>query len=222
MEHKKIQWHPAFIAAMDLEFSENRDNLIYEKEHNLSTKPLEIDLLVIKKTNSIPIANEIGKIFMGHNIIEYKSPGDHFNIDTFYKAGAYASLYKVSGDKTDIIKAYDITVSIIRDTRPSGLFKYFSEHDFKTENPYPGIYYILNNVLFPTQIIVTGELESKNHVCLTALTEHIQKHELKTLLSKTKELTSEYEQELADSVINVTLKANKKLIETWKGEDNMY
>lgn len=160
MKHKKIQWHPAFVAAIDLEFSENRNDLIYEKEYNLNTKPLEIDLLVIKKTQKRPIVNEIGKFFLGHNIMEYKSPGDHLNIDTFYKAGAYASLYKVSSSKTDDIKADDITVSIIRESKPTGLFKYFKSHGFKTENPYPGIYYILNNVLFPTQIVITGELEN--------------------------------------------------------------
>lgn len=44
----KIQWHPAFAAAMDLELIQNRSDLIYEKKYNLNTKPLEIDLLVIK------------------------------------------------------------------------------------------------------------------------------------------------------------------------------
>ena len=33
MEELKIQWHPGFVAAMDLEFGENRKALIYEKEY---------------------------------------------------------------------------------------------------------------------------------------------------------------------------------------------
>lgn len=33
MKETKIQWHPGFVAAMNLEFS---------------TKPLEVDLLIIK------------------------------------------------------------------------------------------------------------------------------------------------------------------------------
>ena len=49
MKDRKIQWHPGFVAAMNLEFEENRMDLVYEKEYNLNTKPLEIDLLVIKK-----------------------------------------------------------------------------------------------------------------------------------------------------------------------------
>lgn len=62
---KKIQWHQAFTAAVCLEFSENRDDLIYEKEYNLNTKPLEIDLLVIKKQPHSKIRNEIGRLFRG-------------------------------------------------------------------------------------------------------------------------------------------------------------
>ena len=68
MKDTKIQWHPGFVAAMNLEFVRNRDELIFEKEYNLNTKPLEIDLLVVKKETSVQLANEIGSFFKGHNI----------------------------------------------------------------------------------------------------------------------------------------------------------
>ena len=47
---------------------------------------------------SVPISNEIGTFFRGHNIIEYKSPEDSLNIDVFYKSMAYAGLYKSYGN----------------------------------------------------------------------------------------------------------------------------
>ena len=72
MKDIKVQWHPGFVAAMNLELAQNRDALVFEKEYNLNTKPLEIDLLVIKKEPSVLIANEIGRLFRGHNIMEYK------------------------------------------------------------------------------------------------------------------------------------------------------
>ena len=97
MRDTKIQWHPGFVAAMNLEFAENRNDLIFEKEYNLNTKPLEIDLLIIRKNTLVPISNEIGTFFRGHNIIEYKSPEDSLNIDVFYKSMAYAGLYKSYG-----------------------------------------------------------------------------------------------------------------------------
>lgn len=80
MEDTKKQWHPAFTAALMLELKKSWGNLVFEKEHNLNTKPLEIDLLVIKKNAAVMVENEIGKLFKGHNIIEYKSPKDHLDI----------------------------------------------------------------------------------------------------------------------------------------------
>lgn len=65
MKDMKIQWHPGFVAAMNLEFARNRDDLVFEKEYNLNTKPLEIDLMVIKKEASVRIENEIGTFFRG-------------------------------------------------------------------------------------------------------------------------------------------------------------
>ena len=43
MKDTKIQWHPAFVAAMGLELKQNRNDLIFEKEYNLNTKPLEME-----------------------------------------------------------------------------------------------------------------------------------------------------------------------------------
>lgn len=54
-------------------------------------KPLQIDCTVVKVKKNCRIKNEIGKIFRTHNIFEYKSPKDELNIDTFYKAVAYAA-----------------------------------------------------------------------------------------------------------------------------------
>ena len=85
MRDRKVQWHPGFVAAMSLELAENRENLVFEKEYNLNTKPLEIDLLVIKKEASVQIGNEIGAFFLGHNIMEYKSPEDHWTLTPFIR-----------------------------------------------------------------------------------------------------------------------------------------
>ena len=72
MKEIKIQWHPGFVAAVNLELAANRNDL--------NTKPLEIDLLVIKKDSHVQITNETGRLFKGHNILEYQSPEDHLDI----------------------------------------------------------------------------------------------------------------------------------------------
>ena len=221
MEDTKIQWHAAFVSAMDLELSQNRSDLEYHKEYNLNTKPLEVDLLVIKKGAGIEITNEIGKLFRGHNIVEYKSPDDHLNIDSFYKAGAYASLYKAYGRTVDERRAEDITVSLVRERKPLGLFTYFKKHGITYTNPYNGIYQVTNTVLFPTQIIVTKELNPKEHVWLKALSSQMEKQQMRELLEKIEKLDLTFDRELADSVLQVSVSANKQVVEELRGDENM-
>lgn len=221
MSDTKIQWHPGFISAMDLELRENRTDLVYEREYNLNTKPLEIDLLIIKKDKNVQMINEIGKLFRGHNIMEYKSPEDGLNIDTFYKSGAYASLYKSYGETVDKRTADDITVSIVRQSRPAGLFGYFERHGIRVTNPFHGIYYVLDAVLFPTQIVVTRELDKKEHTWLTAISEGMEKQDMKALLERIDTLTQKIDRELADSVLEVSIRANRKMVEELRGDGNM-
>ena len=221
MNEIKIQWHPGFVAAINLELAENRDDLIYEKEYNLNTKPLEIDLLVIKKDKDVQISNEIGRMFKGHNILEYRSPEDRMDIDFFYKAGAYASLYKAYGETVDERKAEDITVSLVREAKPDGLFRYFREHKVEVSNPYPGIYYVLDGVLFFTQVIVTRELNGKNHGWLKSLSDKLKKQEMEALLNRARSLSGKLERELADAVLEVSVKANREIVEELKGDEAM-
>lgn len=221
MKDTKVQWHPGFVAAMNLELAKNRNDLIFVKEYNLNTKPLEVDLLVIKKDKCVATDNEIGAIFRGHNIVEYKSPQDHLDIDTFYKVGAYASLYKSYGETVDSIKADDITVSLVRDAKPVELFRYFEKHQYTITMPYCGVYYIGGMVLFPTQIIVTKELERNAHIWLKALSDRIEKQDMEELLKRISRLTEQGDRELADSVLEVSARVNRKVLEELKGDDNV-
>lgn len=219
MRDTDIQWHPAFVSAMELELKKDKNKLEFHREYNLNTKPLQIDLLVIKKDVVAELSNEIGKIFKGYNIIEYKSPDDDLNIDTFYKTQAYAGLYKAAGEAVNERKAKDITVSIIRESKPVKLFKILKSENVQITMPYKGIYYISNGIaIFPTQIIVTKELTDKGHTWIKALSSNMQMSGMKTLLNETAKLKSDYEKELADSILEVTLRANSSLVEKLKGD----
>lgn len=221
MNDTDIQWHPGFVAAMELELIDYRDKLEFLREYNLNTKPLQIDLLIIKKEQSIEISNETGKIFKGHNIIEYKSPDDGLNIDTFYKVQGYAALYKAAGKTVDEIKDEDITVSIIRERKPVELFKILKSKNVKITMPYKGIYHIDGIAMFTTQIIVTRELSAKGHTWIKSLSNKMKMPDMKRLLDEAVKLKGDYERELADSVLEVALRANKALAESLKGEVDM-
>ena len=70
---KKIQWHPAFYAAAELELKENIEELDLISEYHLSKEPIRIDLLIIKEENADKVMkNEIGHIMRKYNVLEYK------------------------------------------------------------------------------------------------------------------------------------------------------
>ena len=222
MKEPKIQWHSAFVSAMGLDFEENRADLIFEKEYNLNTKPWAIDLLVIKKETSVQIASEIGKLFKGHNIMEYKSPEDHLDIDTFYKTLAYACLYKSYGKTVDAIKAEDITISILREAKPIELFNYLEGHECKVRKAYGGIYYVEGKTWFPTQIVVTGELDQDAHIWLKGLSGNLEKGDIQKMMAERNHMTEKADRELADSVLEVSISANRKIVEELIGDESMY
>ncbi|MDY5807172.1 MAG: hypothetical protein SPM04_06480 [Lachnospira sp.] len=91
---EKIQWHPAFAAAMGLEFKSDYEYVRIEQEHNLSKEPLRIDLLVLKVNNTErKFSNEIGHIMKTYNIIEYKSPKDGAVIEQ-----KFPGIYYITGN----------------------------------------------------------------------------------------------------------------------------
>ena len=143
------------------------------------------------------------------------------DIDSFYKAGAYASLYKAYGETVDERKAEDITVSLVREAKPDGLFRYFREHKVEVSNPYPGIYYVLDGVLFFTQVIVTRELNGKSHGWLKSLSDKLKKQEMEALLNRVRSLSGKLDRELADAVLEVSVKANREIVEELKGDEAM-
>lgn len=88
MEQGKLQWHPAFSAALRIELEEELEILDIVDEYQLSKKPLQMDILIVKKRKDIPVKKNIGRIFRKYNIIEYKAPDDYLSINDFYKVYA--------------------------------------------------------------------------------------------------------------------------------------
>jgi hypothetical protein len=90
---EKLKWHPAFLQAIQLELVDYKDSLEFKYEHQLTTEPLRIDLLIIKKPSDLAIDKNIARVFRTDNIVEYKSPGDYLSVKDFLKVYAYACLY---------------------------------------------------------------------------------------------------------------------------------
>lgn len=217
---KRTQWHPGFCSAVRLELRDNREELDYTNEYNLNRKPIQIDLLVVKKTADIVLENEIGKIFREHNIMEYKSPQDDLNIDTYFKGLAYACLYKAAGGTVNAIPAEEITVTYVWSGKPVKLLRELQKKGRTVRQTSNGIYYI-GEAWFDVQIIVTSQLDETNHLWLKSLTEQMTHAEAERLVCEVNALERKDEKDFAESVLEVAMAANIKAFGQIKEGANM-
>ena len=216
---QKLQWHPAFCSALRLELLEDAENLEFTDEFQLTEKPLQIDCTVVKVKRDCKIKNEIGKIFRKHNIFEYKSPMDELNIDTFYKAVAYACLYKVLPNHVNEIPAEEITITLIRDRKPVKLLGELEKSGYGYKKEAAGIYYV-NGAMFPMQIIESSELDVDMHVQLKALTNHLEESLMRQYLLQVSTFEGR-EKNLADIVLQVIVNGNMEKVREWKGSERI-
>ena len=214
---QKLQWHPAFCSPLRLELLEDAENLEFTDEFQLTEKPLQIDCTVVKVKRDCKIKNEIGKIFRKHNIFEYKSPMDELNIDTFYKAVAYACLYKVLPNHVNEIPAEEITITLIRDRKPVKLLGELEKSGYGYKKEAAGIYYV-NGAMFPMQIIESSELDVDMHVQLKALTNHLEESLMRQYLLQVSTFEGR-EKNLADIVLQVIVNSNMEKVREWKGSE---
>ena len=213
--NSELQWHPAFFAGIQIELKDDKENLSFENEHQLSAKPMEIDVLVIKKEKDVPVRKNIGRIFRKHNIIEYKSPKDYLSIDDFYKVYGYTCFYKADTGAADEIKANELTMTFVCSRYPVKLIRHLKEkRGYTIEKPEDGIYYIKGDY-FPIQIIVTSKLSETENLWLKNRTDNMKD------VRSARKLIDDYgkhrENDLYESVMNIIMRANKEKFQEVRG-----
>ena len=223
---RKTQWHPPFCASMQLELKEYKSILEYLMEYALSTKPLLIDLLVIRKLQGIEIENEIGRRFRSHNVIEYKSPNDNLSIEDYLKSIGYAYLYlsleNKNRKKDEKIKSSDITVTIVRKRNPRKVLKLLRlVYGLPVKKRCKGIYEVNETHLGCVQIIVTKELDPKEHIWLTSLVDGLKENEARMLIEEAGKLKEPDEREFAESVVQLAMEKNRETFAKVKGCEDM-
>ena len=220
-KEKRNQWHPAFYGALHLELAENKQDLEFTEEFILNTLPLRVDTLIIKKKQPCEIKNEIGKLFRTHNLVEYKSPRDTLNYNTFLKGIACAYLYKVREAHVGDIPLSEVTLSFIREKVPRNLFKKLKKDNFLVEEYCEGIYYISKDGFISTQVIVSQELDEKNHIWLNSLTSQLSQENARKLVYTTTALTELDDKYYADSVWAIVTLLNQEVVKRMKEDKEM-
>ena len=162
MNHEvRTQWHPAFCSAMELNFREDRAQLHFETEHNLSRKPLAVDLLIVRKDGTGELQDPVGRLFARNNLIEYKSPDDAMTIDTLYKVIGYGCLFKSMSPAVNSIPSDEITLTLIRNRYPRRMIEELVKEQISCIQKCPGIYYLTGKIPFRTQLVITRQLKGK-------------------------------------------------------------
>jgi hypothetical protein len=163
--HPRVAWHPAFVQAFRLELEQYQDILEFIPEFQLTSEPLRIDLVVIKKLKNIPIEKNIAAIFRSENLVEYKNPGDHVSVADFYKVYGCACLYA----SLNAIPITELTLTFVESRYPRKLLKHLKEErGYKVEEWSKGIYRVEGDII-PIQVIDTRELSVKENLWLRSL-----------------------------------------------------
>jgi hypothetical protein len=217
----EIRWHPGFYGAAELEFKQNKKDLEFEREYNLSKEPLRIDLLIIKKHTDVAIENEIGCIFRKFNILEYKSPDDEMSIDDYFKVIGYACFYKSLGTTVDEVPAEELTVSLFREAYPRELIKKLKELGATVEKKFPGIYYVKGVSCFKSQIVVIRQLDKETHSSLRVLSKCVTEEDVRRFLTETQNLEIPGDKDNVEAVLQVSILANNGIYEKIKEEMQM-
>ena len=147
-----------YCDVLKIELSRKDINTGFNPSNCMYMRPVAAFLLTIIKSSDIEIQNDIGKIFQGHNIIDYTCLDGDLDIDHLYKSLAYTSLYKASGIEDDMIKANDVTMTIASRNMPQHLFDNLKELGISIEKTGDGIYQLKGSMFFNTQVIVSSEL----------------------------------------------------------------
>jgi hypothetical protein len=188
-----------------MELEEYSQHLQFISEYQLTTEPLRIDVVIIKKTKDIVIKKNIASIFRNDNIVEYKSPDDNISVGDFYKVYGYACLYQsLNGEDIE-----EVTLTFVESRHPQELLKHLQERRrYTVEERWPGIYIISGDIM-PIQIIDSRKLSGEENIWLKSLDNRLGRQELERikggiLLHINKWRMSTY--------FDVIIRANKKTV----------
>jgi hypothetical protein len=148
-----------------MELDGYRDALEFDFECKLTSEPLRIDCIVIKKAENVTIRKNIAAVFKEWNIFEYKSPSDYVSVADFYKVYAYACLC-VSIKNVPIT---DMTISFVGSRHSTKLLEHLrKERGYTVAKTAGGIYTVSGDVM-PIQVIESHRLQAEENVWLKSL-----------------------------------------------------
>ena len=89
------EWHPLFVTSLKEALSDALPGEVeIQPEVALSSKPLDVDVIVVKKSETARLSHPLTNIFKKYNLFEFKSPDDRLEPNDYDK-GAGLSFGRV-------------------------------------------------------------------------------------------------------------------------------
>jgi hypothetical protein len=177
---ERISWHPAFVEALQMELDAYKNVLEFYPEFQLTSEPLRIDCVVVKKAKGIAIKKNIATLFKESNLIEYKCPGDYVSVADFYKVYGYACLY-ASFERVPID---DMTISFVESCYPKKLLGHLEKiRGYSIAENEAGIYTVNGDIL-PIQVIDSRCLSADENLWLKSLSDKLDHVEVEQISTK--------------------------------------
>lgn len=209
-EAGRLQWHPAFSAALQIELAEDGEELWVSTEYQLTRKPLIMDVLIIKKTKDYQCRNSIAEFFRGHNIIEYKNPQESYGINDLCRTLAYAGIYQSNTEKEGEIDPEDITVTVVCGRYPRKVMqKLKAMYGITFRLCESGIYRAVSDGYFPIQFLINPQLDPERYKWLSRLRSNLTRENDVEVLAK--EYRGKEKNPLYETLMDVIMRANKEV-----------
>jgi hypothetical protein len=171
------------VQAFQLELEQYRDILEFISEFQLTSEPLRIDMVIIKKLKDVPLKKNIAALFRSENLVEFKSPDDYVSVADFYKVYGYACLYA----SLNAIPITGITITFVESREPKKLVRHIKEvRGYTVKESGPGIYRIEGDII-PIQIIDRRKLSAEENLWLKGLGRDLEIESAQAILKASKE-----------------------------------
>ena len=172
MATPRSDWHAGFEALLRIEAHKFGGRVQIKTEHLLGEEPPRADFVVLIDENGLLSDKTIFRIFLKHNICEYKNPHDALNERVIRKGCGYVNLYIGTAEHEGDVPSDQVTLSFFRATKPETLFREMAEKGQLKKDTTKGIYHVEGIIDLPFQIVITSELEGPEYAAYRALTDH--------------------------------------------------
>ena len=217
----RSDWHAGFEALLHIEAHKYGDRVRIKTENPLGEEAPRADFVVLIDEEGLLADKTIFRIFLKHNICEYKNPHDALNERVVRKGCGYANLYIGTAEHEGDVPSDQVTLSIFRAKKPEKLFREMEKKGQLIPTATKGIYHVEGIIDLPFQIVITSELEGAEYAAYRALTDHASGADVEQIIRDGSRETDSAMQDHYRVFLDLVARKNPDVIEEIRRDSTM-